>query len=86
MEQDAQYVVVSTVRCVFKRVLPNAQFVANVIGNAATRTSFLHLEPAENSEGSIKCSDVVSDAFFVLQLRGEAVLRCVPWPRLLRVC
>ena len=64
MGQDAQHEVGSTVRCVSKRVLQplrkkpifldqsNAQFVANVFGNAATRTSFfLHLESAVESRG-----------------------------------
>ena len=40
-----------------------AQSAAKVIGNAAALSAFLLLEPAVRREGSIKCSDVVSDAF-----------------------
>ena len=76
MERAAQCEVGSTVRVqsVFHSVAEEANFwgqscaqsAANVIGNAAAWTTFLPSEPAVSSEGSIKCSDVVSDAFFVL--------------------
>ena len=70
-----QYQVGSTVRCVFKACFTAlrkkqffgdqscAQSAGNVIGNDAAWTTFLPLEPAVSSEGSIKCSDFVSDAF-----------------------
>ena len=50
-----------------------AQSAANVIGNAVAWTTFLPLEPAVSSEGSIKCSDVVSDVFL-----SSAVVRWNP--------
>ena len=77
MEQDAQYEVGSTERCVFSmlcslcgkevecRHQSYAQFVASVISNAAARTTFLHFEPARD------CSSVyfVSDAVFFCPLQ-----------------
>ena len=77
MGQDSQYEVGSTVRCVFKacftalrkKPIFEISLALSLLPTSSTMPQlgplFLPLEPAVSSEGSIKCSDVVSNVLFL---------------------